>query len=107
MLERLCRLVEPIMDARFIIRSPVELAAGLKRQAVPFNDSLPPSTWLHNLLKKRHRALTELQSFGVEIRADWQHLTLAELAEDVDSQLLVLCEAHLTRYFPEVSWSGD
>lgn len=105
-LERLCRLIEPIMDTRFIIRSRLELASGLKRQAVPFNEDLPPSTWLHNLLKKRHRALTELTSFGVDIRNDWQHMTLAELAEDVDSQLLLLCEAHLTRYFPEISPPG-
>jgi uncharacterized protein len=105
-LERLCRLIEPIMDTRFIIRSQSELAAGLKRQAVPYNEDLPPTTWLHNLLKKRHRALTDLGSFGVEVRPDWQHLTLAELAEDVDNQLLVLCEAHLMRYFPEISVPG-
>jgi hypothetical protein len=106
-LERLSRLIEPIVDARFIIRSQTQLAAGMKRQAVPFNKDLPPATWLHNLLKKRHRGLTELASFGVDIRPDWQHLTLAELAGDVDSQLLVLCEAHLTRYFPEISQPGD
>lgn len=106
-LARLCRLIEPIMEARFIIRSPAMLAAGLKRQGVPFNSDLPPGTWLHNLLKKRHRALRELESYGVEIRAEWQHLSLAELAENVDKQLLLLCDAHLTRYFSDIRQPGD
>lgn len=102
-LARLSRLAEPLVEERFIIHAPRELAAGLKRLAVPFNEDLPPAIWLHNLLKKRHRALTELDSFGVLVRPSWQHLSLAELAEDVDRQLLVLCQAHLDRYFPEAS----
>lgn len=102
-LARLSRLAEPLVEERFIIHAPRELAAGLKRLAVPFNEYLPPAIWLHNLLKKRHRALTELDSFGVLVRPSWQHLSLAELAEDVDRQLLVLCQAHLDRYFPDVS----
>lgn len=106
-LARLCRLIEPIIDTRFIIRSREELAAGLKRQAVPFNEDLPPATWLHNLLKKRHRSLAELDSYGIRIRPEWQHMSLPELAEEVDSQLLVLCEAHLTRYFPEITRQDD
>ncbi|MDP3516628.1 MAG: DUF1289 domain-containing protein [Pseudohongiella sp.] len=102
-LSRLSRLVEPLMEERFIIRSRSDLAAGLKRLAVPFNEDLPPAIWLHNLLKKRHRALTDLVSFGVDVRPLWQHLSLPELAEDVDRQLLVLSEAHLSRYFPEMA----
>jgi predicted Fe-S protein YdhL (DUF1289 family) len=102
-LMRLSRLVEPLMEERFIIRSPRDLASGLKRLAVPYNEELPPAIWLHNLLKKRHRALTELESFGVQVRPLWQQLSLAELAEDVDRQLLVLSQAHLDRYFPDIS----
>ncbi|HLT64443.1 MAG TPA: DUF1289 domain-containing protein [Pseudohongiella sp.] len=98
-LERLCLLIEPIVDTRFIIRSRQDLAAGLKRQGVPYNPDLPPATWLHNLLKKRHRVLKELGSMGVEVRPEWQHLSLAELAEEMDVRLLELCEAHLDRYF--------
>lgn len=98
-LERLCLLIEPIVETRFVIRSRADLAAALKRQGVPFNPDLPPATWLHNLLKKRHRALTEIASMGVDIRPQWQHLSLAELADEMDTRLLELCEAHLNRYF--------
>jgi predicted Fe-S protein YdhL (DUF1289 family) len=105
-LARLSRLAEPLVEERFIIHSPRELAAGLKRLAVPYNADQPPAIWLHNLLKKRHRALSDLESFGVRVRPLWQHLSLAELAEDVDRQLLVLCQAHLDRYFPDISASA-
>jgi len=102
-LARLSRLAEPLVEERFIIHAPRELAEGLKRLAVPYNAHQPPAIWLHNLLKKRHRALSDLESFGVRVRPRWQHLSLAELAEDVDRQLLVLCQAHLDRYFPDIS----
>ena len=109
MLERLCLLIEPIVETRFIIRSRPDLAAALRRQGVPFNPDLPPATWLHNLLKKRHRALTDLSSTGVDIRPQWQHLSLAELADEMDTRLLELCDAHLSRYFftPDDLKKGD
>jgi predicted Fe-S protein YdhL (DUF1289 family) len=102
-LQRIEALVQPIVETRFIIRSSKDLAAGLKRQAVPCNPDMSPASWLHSLLKKRHRQIQELSGYGVEIRQEWRHLTLAELAEDMDVQLLRLCEAHRVRYFPELS----
>lgn len=102
-LQRIEALVQPIVEDRFIIRSPQLLAAGLKRQAVPCNPDMSPASWLHSLLKKRHRQIQDLSGYGVEIRAQWRHLTLPDLAEDMDVQLLRLCEAHQIRYFPELS----
>jgi predicted Fe-S protein YdhL (DUF1289 family) len=102
---RIEALVQPIVEARFIIRSSQMLAAGLKRQSVPCNPDMSPASWLHSLLKKRHRQIQDLSGFGVQIRQEWQHLTLPELAEDMDVQLLRLCEAHQIRYFPELSSS--
>ena len=101
-LQRIEALVQPIVEARFIIRNSQELAAGLKRQAVPCNPDMSPASWLHSLLKKRHRQIQSLAEYGVDVREEWQHLTLAELAEDMDVQLLRLCEAHRVRYFPEL-----
>lgn len=102
-LQRIEALVQPIVEDRFMIRSPQLLAAGLKRQAVPCNPDMSPASWLHSLLKKRHRQIQDLSGYGVEVRAPWRHLTLPDLAEDMDVQLLRLCEAHRIRYFPELS----
>ncbi|ALO46532.1 DUF1289 domain-containing protein [Pseudohongiella spirulinae] len=100
--DRLEQLIRPIVETRFIIRSADTLASGLRRQGVPFNPALSPTSWLHNLLKKRHQVIRDLSEFGVEVRPDFSHLSLAELAEDMDVQLLRLCQAHQLRYFPEL-----
>jgi uncharacterized protein len=102
-MDRVESLVQPIVEARFIIRSPAKLEAGLKRWAVPYDSVMSPAIWLHNLLKKRHRELGDLGVLGVEVREQWRHLDLAALAEDVDVQLLRLCEAHHVRYFSHLS----
>jgi predicted Fe-S protein YdhL (DUF1289 family) len=104
--DRLEQLIRPIVETRFIIRSPSMLAQGLKRQGVPYNNALSPTSWLHNLLKKRHQVIADLSAYGVDIREDFQQLTLAELAEEMDRQLLRLCEAHRLRYFPELDACG-
>lgn len=100
--DRLEQLIQPIVETRFIIRSPSTLATGLKRHGVPYNPALSPSCWLHNLLKKRHQAVADFAEFGVEVRDDFRHMSPAQLAEEMDSQLLLLCEAHQMRYFPEL-----
>ena len=100
--ERLEQLIRPIVETRFIIRSPDMLASGLRRQGVPFNPALSPTSWLHNLLKKRHQVIRDLSDFGVEVRPAFSQMTLAELAEEMDVQLLRLCQAHQLRYFPEL-----
>jgi predicted Fe-S protein YdhL (DUF1289 family) len=104
-LDRVESLVQPIVDTRFIIRSPEKLAAGMAHWAVPYNSALSPAIWLHNLLKKRHRELNDLGIWGVEVRQEWWHLDLAALAEDMDVQLLRLCEAHQMRYFSHLASS--
>ncbi len=101
-LMRIEALVQPIVEDRFVIRSAQLLAAALKRHAVPCNPDMSPASWLHSLLKKRHRQIQDLAGYGVEIRDAWRHLSLPELAEDMDVQLLRLCEAHRVRYFPEL-----
>jgi len=100
-LARIEKLVVPIVETRFIIRSKPDLEAGLKRLSVPLNPDTPPEVWLHSLLKKRLNRIDSLPDFGVDVRPQWQHLTLAALAEEMDRQLLLLCDAHLQRYFPD------
>lgn len=105
-INRLEQQIRPIVEARFIIRSPTALAQGLKQQGVPYNPALSPTSWLHNLLKKRHQVIRDLNDFGVEIRAEYLHFPLAQLAEEMDVQLLRLSEAHRSRYFPELDACG-
>jgi len=98
---RLEKLIVPIVETRFIIRSAPDLAAGLKRLGVPLQQDAAPQVWLHSLLKKRFRRVDSLTDFGVEVRPPWQSMTLAALVDEMDAQLLLLCDAHLQRYFPD------
>src|SRR5690554_684609 len=74
---RLEKLIVPIVETRFIIRSAPDLAAGLKRLGVPLQQDAAPQVWLHSLLKKRFRRVDSLTDFGVEVRPPWQSMTLA------------------------------
>ncbi len=70
--------------------------------AVPFDAERSSLSWLHNLLKKHHREIKDLHPYGVEVREDYRDVALAQLIEQVDKKLLVLCEAHYSRYFSAV-----
>lgn len=100
-LNRIERLVSQILERKFRIFSVPNLRAGLEQAQVPYDPSLTPYCWLHNLLKKRHQhigAIGALQDYGVYVLPDYADLSPAELSELVEQELLLLCEAHLERY---------
>lgn len=97
-LQRIERLTSQIIETRLQIVSETELQQGLKALKIPFDRSLSPYCWLHNLLKRGHNRLRDLQSFGVIVRADYRHLPLTVLCELVDREIITLCEAHYIRY---------
>lgn len=99
-LERIDKLVVQIMEARFVIHSSEALVRGMKAQGVPVNPGLSPYCWLHNLLKKRHGRIQDLSQYGAGIREAWADRSLDRVWEQADEELLRLCEAHLTRFFP-------
>ncbi len=98
-LDRLDGLIVQILSERFRITDVLALPGALQRAAIPLDPARPAYVWLHNLLKKQHRAMRELSGYGVERRPEWQEGGLAELIEQVDRELLLLCEAHYARYF--------
>ncbi len=71
----------------------------MRSAAIPYDAERSPLSWLHNLLKKHHREIKGLYRYGVEVREDYRDIALAQLIEQVDKELLVLCEAHYSRYF--------
>jgi uncharacterized protein len=98
-LDRIEKLLIQILDERFYIRDPSTLKETMRSIAIPFDAERSQLSWLHNLLKKHHREIRSLHHYGVEVREEYRHIALAELIEQVDKELLVLCEAHYSRYF--------
>lgn len=98
-LDRIEKLVVQILGDRFYVRNASTLKAAMQSAAIPFDAGRSSLSWLHNLLKKHHREITDLYRYGVEVREDYRNIALAQLIEQVDQELLVLCDAHYSRYF--------
>lgn len=95
-----------IMRDKFLINSAESLKAGVLRCKLPLNPALSPYCWLHNILKKQPLETLALADFGVSVSAAFSPLSLQELADLIDEELLVLCEAHFARYFRMVDSLG-
>lgn len=111
-LKRIEKLVVQILENRVRIFSVPNLRLGLEQRQVPFDASLSPYCWLHNLLKKQHRQLESLREYGVIVLPDYEELTLSELTEQIERELQALCQAHFERYYadrfyPAVDASGS
>jgi predicted Fe-S protein YdhL (DUF1289 family) len=97
-LGRVEKLNVQILEHRVKVVSEEKLREGLRRMKVPFDENLSPYCWLHNLLKRSHDRIDSLQDFGVSINDEFQHLTVEELCQQVEREILTLCEAHFARY---------
>ena len=97
-LGRVEKLNVQILEHRLRINSEERLREGLKRYRVPFDETLSPYCWVHNLLKRCHSQISSLDEFGVTVEPDFRELTLPELSEQVEREILALCEAHFDRY---------
>lgn len=98
-LKRIEKLICQILENKLRIFSVPNLRAGLEQWSVQYDPELSPYCWLHNLLKKQHREITNLGEYGAYVLPDWQDLPLAALCEEIDRELLVLSQAHFERYF--------
>ena len=98
-LQRIEKLICQILENKLRIFSVPNLQAGLEQWAVQYDATLSPFCWLHNLLKKHHREIDNLKEFGVYALPRYEHMPLDVLCEVIDSELLVLCAAHFSRYY--------
>ena len=97
-LKRLEFLATQILSDRFEIIDEALLGRSLKERSVPFNAELSAFCWLHNLLKKAHGKVTDLSEHGVVVRPAYSKIPLATLIEHVDRELIILADAHRTRF---------
>ena len=98
-LTRIEKLVSQIFENKFHIQSENTLQSELKRFNVPFDPQLSPYCWLHNLFKKRKDLVQNLSAFGVSVHKEFADVSLVQLISEVDSELQILSNAHLQRYF--------
>ena len=98
-LSRIERLSTQILENKLRIFSEPNLRAGLDRFQIPYDELLSPYCWLHNLLKKGHGRMESLEEYGVYALGNYAGMPLSQLCEIIESDLLLLSEAHHARYF--------
>lgn len=98
-LSRIERLTTQILENKLRIFSKSKLKAGLDRFQIPYDESLSPYCWLHNLLKKGHGRMAGLEEYGVSASGNYVGMPLSQLCEIIENDLLLLSEAHHARYF--------
>ena len=97
-LMRIEKLVCQIIERKLTIYSISDLKAGLKRANIPFDLNLSPYCWLHNLLKKRHDQIDNLNNYGVAIDPSVSERSVVEIFQIIEEDLLALSQAHFDRY---------
>jgi predicted Fe-S protein YdhL (DUF1289 family) len=97
-LKRIELLICQILQHKFTIFSEQKLRSGLERWQIPYDPSQSSYCWLHNLLKKHHQQIVRLEDFGSTIVPQYAELSLPELTELAEQEILLLCEAHFSRY---------
>lgn len=98
-LKRIEKLNTQILENKLRIFSLPNLKSGLEQFQIPFDEGLSPYCWLHNLLKKAHQRIDRLEEYGVYALPEYAQLSLYDLSELIEREILVLCEAHHARYF--------
>jgi len=97
-LSRIERLNTQILENKLRIFSVPNLKAGLDRFQIPYDESLSPYCWLHNLLKKGHGRMESLEEYGILALGQYAGMPLPQLCEIIENDLLLLSEAHHARY---------
>jgi len=101
-LRRVEVLTAQIMGDKFIIDSEDALKQRMKAHRLPFNEALSAFCWVNTLLQKAPLERLQLHDFGISVKANYAHLSVQELADMIDQELLTLCGAHFDRYYPQV-----
>ncbi|MGI9251605.1 MAG: DUF1289 domain-containing protein [Pseudohongiellaceae bacterium] len=97
-LSRIEQMIVQILEDKLRIFSLPNLQHGLNQFNIPFDPALSPYCWLHNLLKKAHQHIESLEEYGVYLRPDYADHNVNELCELIDTELMLLSDAHYERY---------
>ena len=93
---RLEKFKKIVLKSRFSIHDESVLAQKLKDNAIRFNNSLDPLTWIFDLLRASGTQELDLAEFGITTLIKEP---LSVTREDINKEFLELSEAHHERYF--------
>ncbi|MDA7851170.1 DUF1289 domain-containing protein [Gammaproteobacteria bacterium] len=89
-----------ILKERFKVADKDLFALKLKENAINYNNSLDPLTWIFDLLRASGSQNLDLAQFGI---TSLQSFDFTTIKDELNNEMLELSKAHHERYFKNLS----
>jgi len=96
---RLEQFKTTILEEKFTISDSELFESKMNEFSINFNSSLEPVTWIFDLLRASSNKDLNVNDFGVEILPAFSDLSLIELRDLINQEMLQLSEAHYYKFF--------
>ena len=96
---RLEQFKTTILEEKFSISDSELFESKMNEFSINFNSSLEPITWIFDLLRASSNKDLNVNDFGVEILPAFSDLSLIELRDLINQEMLQLSEAHYYKFF--------
>ena len=96
---RLEQFKTTILEEKFSISDSELFESKMNEFSINFNSSLAPITWIFDLLRASSNKDLNVNDFGVEILPAFSDLSLVELRDLINQEMLQLSEAHYYKFF--------
>ena len=96
---RLEQFKTTILEEKFTISDSELFESKMNEFSINFNSSLEPITWIFDLLRASSNKDLNVNEFGVEILPAFSNLSLTELRDLINQEMLQLSEAHYYKFF--------
>ena len=88
-----------ILEEKFTISDSGLFESKMNEFSINFNSSLEPITWIFDLLRASSNKDLNVNDFGIEILPAFSDLSLIELRDLINQEMLQLSEAHYYKFF--------
>ena len=96
---RLEQFKTTILEEKITISDSELFESKMNEFSINFNSSLEPITWIFDLLRASSNKDLNVNDFGVEILPAFSDLSLIELRDLINQEMLQLSEAHYYKFF--------
>ena len=94
--DRLEKFKVLILQDRFKVHDSDLLQIRLKENAINYNNSMDPLTWIFDLLRAAGSQNLDLEQFGITSLKNYDPM---KIRDEINKEFLDLSEAHHQRYF--------
>jgi hypothetical protein len=98
--DRLEEFKVTLLQGRFKIEDKELFSLKLKENAINYNNSLDPLTWIFDLLRASGSQDIDLAQFGITAL---QSFDFKVIKDELNNQMLELSKAHYERYFKNLT----